>query len=168
MKSAGLTKARIICSLGIVLCVGGIVGFGVAARQVARQRQTLSWTLAEGRIVDANYQEFASRRSERGAAELRLSYTYNVEGRTYRSDQITRGSKIYRREADRVSSLAKQFQVGDIAMIYYNPNRPNEAVVLPGVNWMAIIGTIGISAAAFFAGYGLARFDNFLNVRKAV
>ncbi|UCF90978.1 MAG: DUF3592 domain-containing protein [Desulfobacterales bacterium] len=132
------TNLRLLVQLfSFLFIVSGIGGLMYGARTRRLQQQSLSWFPVSGEILTANLEK-ETHRSHAGSLPStittympRVEYTYDYQGKTYRSRRIIVASINWPlQEAE--EALAR-YPVGSTPTVWVNPNRPQLAVLEPGL-----------------------------------
>jgi hypothetical protein len=147
---------RVFQYCGMILMLGAVILLFFVSLKAFRQQQTANWIETEGTVLNADYFEYGSRRSERGAARIRIKYQYKVVGNAYTSDQIVLGDSEYKRDADQLNRFVQLHPQGSKIKVFHNPKAPENAVVFVGIDWMSVMSNGGLGAAGLLAGYILA------------
>ncbi|MCP4356330.1 MAG: DUF3592 domain-containing protein [Proteobacteria bacterium] len=97
-----------------------------------------SWPTVQGKILRSEISR------KKGSCDIRssnscgetfyepfISYTYNVNGKTYESDRISFKNEI-KGEKDPVAKKVFMYAVGNIGPVYYNPENPRMAILEKG------------------------------------
>jgi hypothetical protein len=122
------TPRRLLVALGLtvaatIVCISSwYVHLGVSSNH---------WPRVQGRVEHSLLEDAHDDHGRTIHAELR--YSYQVFGATYRSEELGFGR-------DNVDDIVKrtitQHPEGSAITVYYDPNRPAESVVIPGVGWI--------------------------------
>lgn len=134
----------------------GLVGCGVWLLYITRDLIQLGlssywWAQAEGIIVDSHDDSFAIAgvdRSSTGIAPVQYKetahvYEYLVDGRTYRCSTYCFGGWAERAGA--------AYLIGTKVPVYYDPKRPERAVLKRGLQFGAVFGLVPISVGILWA-----------------
>jgi len=128
-----------------LLCVGGFMGtfflIGVAAVAYyfyARRKasKTYSWPATEGRIeisrvtVSEDWDPDTNTRTISYAPEVR--YSYKVNGKDYLGSRIWFGGAPGGSNRRKVEAIVARYPLGSRVTVYYNPEKPAEAVLVRG------------------------------------
>jgi hypothetical protein len=112
---------------------------------VVKSRRARFWPVAQGRILDSRVREV---KDEEGSSyEAYILYEYSVNGVSLRSDvwRLGVGRSSFTGWAKK--AVAK-YPIGAPVMVYYNPERPNDAMLETGnASWAFLL--FGL---AFFLG----------------
>lgn len=116
-----------IVSIALVVLIVFVFVYTAMMNQRARE----SWATTEGRVVESTVE----RRTRPGAGRqelefaARVVYEYTVAGKTYRSDRVSFEGTAWR--ANRAAAEADQarFPPGTKVSVFYDPQRPDKAVL---------------------------------------
>lgn len=105
------------------------------------------WATTEGTIVDSFDDSFETPgidRTNTGIVSVVLKetahvYEYQVGDRTYRSRTYCFGGSV--------EKAAAAYLIGSKVQVYYDPKRPEVAVLRPGLQFGAVFGVLRIGAA---------------------
>ncbi|HDP24786.1 MAG TPA: DUF3592 domain-containing protein [Deltaproteobacteria bacterium] len=145
--------------LGIVFLAAGI---GVAAwgfMNLSTAMESRSWPIAEGKIVSSQvvkkverYTDSNNRRRNRTIYEAQVRYDYKVDGRSLIGSRVTMADSGSSSES-RAQKISMSYPAGSPCTVYYNPDKPEEAVLKAGITFATLMfPAIGI----LFAVIGLA------------
>ncbi len=134
------------------------VGF-LSAGLYLRWRSAVSrhWPTVPGTIVRARAREQVDTREGGGVITRyypEVEYAYTVAGHTYRSTRIRFGGLPFSLTPDRdevITWLKEHYPEGKNVTVHYNPRRPQEAVLEPGVATAAYL-LIGIGVISLVGG----------------
>ncbi len=122
---------------------------GAGRYRVGKASET--WPVTTVTILETTVEKSSSRHST--SYDPIVRYTYTVDGQDYQSDRLQASlNGGSRRTAEKV---LERYPVGSQHTGYYDPERPDQAVLLPGTNWKnylqlggglvaILIGTCGI------------------------
>jgi len=123
-----------ITAFGILF---GLALGAIAAWFVFRDRRktlaALNWPSTEGRIVESAVDAKrlpGDRPNVRFAP--RIAYEYSVDGRRYRSEHIAFGATSWSLAPQAARATVARYPSGRSVTVYYNPKRPEEAVLHRG------------------------------------
>lgn len=117
----------------LVALIGGMGMFTALLTLVMelQVRATLKWPYAPGRIVSAGVQKY--REGGVGARgpmyRSKVVYKYQVAGNNYKSDQVSLGMVTSWNSAMAAGKATSKYKAGDAIQVYYNPDKPSEAVL---------------------------------------
>ena len=121
---------------GLLLLVGGliIVAFLLTVWKGLRTRR---WQVTFGRVITSG---MTTEETEDMPGEWSLPdpasvvYEYEAEGRRYTADTLQiRGNLQTTRSLRRERELLSRYPAGTSVLVYYNPAKPEEAVLQPGI-----------------------------------
>ena len=147
-------------ALLFIWTVIGVVGLGVflyGQYQLTRARGSVTWPLVTGKIITSQIQSHHDEDGTTYSADI--EYNYTVNGKQFKSDVIVIGGHDYS-----AGSAVERYPVGKSVLLAYNPVKPHQAVLEPGVE-STELQTWGISmmSGAFF----MAVLFNFI-LRRAM
>jgi len=141
-----------------ISCILGIACLIFSGFLYKKSIETNTWRSCKGEILHSLVD-----RQQVGTSspsyKAKIEYKYTAENQVYFSKRIYFGSSLfkfsaYRKEAD---SLVEKFRVGDSIDVFYNPRKPDESVLIQGVNSIVYIvfgsGLVCIVIAVFLMLY---------------
>lgn len=130
---------------------------GINARKLILSLTSKNWNTTNARIISSDIIV------KSGGNGLRfhhpnIVYEYTVGYETFKNDVFTfMGTyALTKRNADRNIS---DNNPGKIVDIYYNPKKPSQSVIMPGVHWLDVASLIFLTAILF----GIAHIIEILN-----
>ena len=145
---------QIIVVLAIILWGGWGIFKGV--KLLVRTGKTKNWPTTSGRINETNIAvRHTSRRSNGNTYhstryEPMVNYEYQVGGVTYSGVKIQEIGRSYGKS--KADEIAANYPVGGLVTVYYDPESPGDAVLVPGGGNLALGEIIG---GVFFVVVGL-------------
>jgi len=141
-------------SLILVICISGpflALGIVFIVLAVTRRRKaeaSQSWPVVPGVVVSAEVHETVHS-SDEGADtysyDPKIVYTYQVGGTDYMSDKYSFGASNSNRNA--VAQIVARYTPGMAVSVHYNPEKPNEAVLVSEAGGTKLFLIIGIVLA---------------------
>ena len=131
----------------------GMTVWGIGILKDAKA--STSWPTVQGEITGSRIDKSTSRDSD-GHTDTTyradVTYRYAVEDAEYTGDTVSFGEygSDRRSHADRI---VKRYPVGKEVKVHYDPEKPEKAVLEPGVTWSSYL-VLGMGL--FFTGGGLA------------
>jgi hypothetical protein len=133
----------LICLIGgLLAAVGGLFATGVLLT-VRQGLRTRSWPVAFGRVVEKTSSMDESPVESEAVllvpddappAAQRLVYEYEVDGKRFTSSNVQLQGNVRSTVTDRIESeLGSRFRVGESVLVFYNPAKPEEAVLEAGI-----------------------------------
>ncbi len=102
-------------------------------RKIVLGRAAMSWPRTEGFVADARFDETIDPDDDDVVYSAHMVFAYTVHGRRYRSRRFTyRPTRFL--DQSTAYALLRGIQRGQIVDVYYDPKRPERAVVLPGID----------------------------------
>lgn len=119
------------CFLLVFFLLGaGMIFFSLRARKKAQQSQ--SWPSTAGTVSEVQVKEI-SREDADGfqttSYQPQVTYSYQVGNQTYTSDRLSFGARVSYGNRNQASKVLEAYPVGMPLVIYYDPEKPAEAVV---------------------------------------
>jgi hypothetical protein len=118
----------IMCMILIVLGVGfSIWGYGV----MRKARASLEWPVKQGTVLKSEVRSTSTSGQSGYQHSANIQYKYTVNNKTYSSDKVIAGS-YSSNSARSAEKLTRQYKKGSNVKVYYDPERPDNAVLVPG------------------------------------
>jgi hypothetical protein len=153
---AGLipTSAKASGALFLTILAALILVFGYALRD--KGEATRKWPSTSGQVLASDVVAVRVGRSfdvpilNRRLLRDRTTYSYKVDGVTYRSDRVSFGAQAYATFSLFARKAALRFTPGGSVEVFYNPRSPSEAVLVRGAPgqalvWLAAIALLGLA-----------------------
>jgi PDZ domain-containing secreted protein len=138
------TWTAYVCGGLIALVVGGLGLFLVihAQRNKHKAQQSQTWPVAKGTITqtDISVQEY----DEKVRYVPVVRYTYQVNEQVHEGRRITFGSDMEFPSRQKATEYLAEYPVGAEVSVYYNPEKPSEAVLQQVARKTAVGMVIGI------------------------
>jgi hypothetical protein len=122
----GIIFGLIFTGAGLFMLVRGLIEFRTS-------RASSDWPSVEGQVVAAMVETKVDHDEDGTTTSYspRITYTYSVSGQQYASDQVVIGARRhYPSQARAEAKLA--YQPGQQVTVYYNPDKPSQAVLEVG------------------------------------
>ncbi len=117
-----------MCMILAVLGVGfSIWGYGV----MGKARASLNWPVIQGTVVKSEVKTTSTSGESGYQYFANIRYRYKDKKKDYTSDKIIVGS-YSSNSSKRAEKLTRQYKKGSNVNVYYNPERPDNAVLIPG------------------------------------
>ncbi len=144
----------LLIGLGIVvtglvfLAIG--VGLVISTRRtVKRSRASLSWPTVSGRVRASDVLTRFDEQTRYDRASV--LYQYVVGGTTYSSDTVSLGAAEVGGNVQQARETVSRHPVGSQVRVYYDPDDPEAAVLVPGT---AAFSGMTLAISIFFAATG--------------
>jgi hypothetical protein len=125
-----------------------IVWTAMSVFVMVRSRRSTSWPKAIGTVVSAEVRRVVSEAGASDGAvnsvtyEPYVKYAYAVAGRAYEHDKFASAAQWAMREPADAEAIVRGYPVGHQVPVFYNPSRPDDAVLVPGGssgNWYFLL-----------------------------
>jgi hypothetical protein len=151
----------VLSIMGIFLVVGaGLAYWGWNILQNARA--SASWPTANG-VITRSVVTHSTDSDGGDSYSPEVTFTYTVNDTGYANDTIKFGENSYssRRKAE---GIAGNYPVGKNVIVYYNPEKPNQSVLEPGVSAGSYI-VLGIGVLFILISLIIGPISFFLRTR---
>jgi len=88
--------------------------------------KTKSWPTTQGTVISSQVE-----RSSRYIPKV--IYTYDVDTNAFSSDRIRQTNYAQYKKKEDAAKVADRYPVDSKVTVYYNPNKPDEAILEPGI-----------------------------------
>ncbi|MDH7578386.1 MAG: DUF3592 domain-containing protein [Bacillota bacterium] len=140
----------------VVILLAGMMLIILGARTLRQALASRSWPACQGRIISSEvkmYHPGPTLREEGPSYSAEILYEYRVEGKRYTSRRVFFG-EYSSGSPGPARRVVDRYPPGKQVPVYYDPARPEVAVLEPGASWgaFAVLG-VGIlfSLVGFFA-----------------
>jgi hypothetical protein len=147
----------------LAFSAGGLLLLVLGLRSRRKAEASKTWPTTSGRIVRAEVRRVQYTDYDDGDSSTYwryyplVEYEYRVGDQTYIGHRTAFTEKAFTSEAGAQRQIAR-FPVGSEVMVYYNPEKPEEAVLersAYGTSWFVAIGAV-LLAVGFCSGCVLA------------
>ena len=144
MQMLGGTLIAYICGGLFALVLGGLGVYLIIHSQRSKQKAAMSqtWPMVKGLITETNISTQEHNETLRFVPVVR--YTYEVDGLTYESRQITFGSGVEFGSRQKAADYLAAYPLDAEVSVYYNPEKPSEAVLQQAAKKTTVGLVIGI------------------------
>jgi hypothetical protein len=147
--------ATVFCSV-LILLLGAVGIFLIVSSLRSRKKAEASqgWLNTSGRITTAEIKRSVNRDddgNESYAYYPAMTYDYEVRGQHYTGKRITFGNIVANSNQAKVAAELARYPVDGEVTVYYNPEKPSEAVLerkAGGSTWGLVVGIILLSLGA--------------------
>jgi len=150
MKMSPITKCAFII-LGLVI---GSLGL----KEVVGGLSASSWPSTQGEILSSDIKYYSNSKGHTYGASV--TYSYTVDKRFYRSNQISFGS--YSGSYSHAQEVLNRYPKGALVPVFYDKSSPDNAVLEKGVGfgaYIALYGGIIFCLAPWGLSYFWKRFE---------
>ena len=112
----------------------GLACFIFSAFLYKKSISTKAWPSCKGEILHSSVKKW-SYSDKSPSYKAKINYKYIVDNQIYISNRIYYGSFLYKFSAYRKEAdlLVKNFKVGNIVDVFFDPQQPNKSVLKQGV-----------------------------------
>lgn len=143
-------------SITVMCIIFFLAGLGLsisAFGKISDAYQTNSWQSTEGKILISRVSSELRAGDRTSSLTPHIRYEYMANGSRYESTNI-QTEEISTNDQDQVEKTISQYPVGKKVTAYYNPEKPSQAVLSPGITWQScfllLIGLPLLIAGAIF------------------
>ncbi len=132
-------------ALGIVgaMALGMAALFVLGLKNISRGVLSRGWPTSEAVVARVEMTSHTSRDTRRQSStttyHAELSFRYAVGGHEYTTDQVSWGQTLGSGDPTEAVVLALSYPEGRRVRVHYNPAKPDEAVVKPGLTGSAFL-----------------------------
>lgn len=143
-----------------ILLMGGIAMY-IGIDSMLNALQSKDWLSVEGKIVESGIRTETSSSSDSSRRSnttyhANIIYEYLANGESFTGKRVSYGE--YGRENEtHAAGISKRYPQGEMVVVYYDPQKPSESVLEPGLHgipWFFF--ALGIPIMIF--GFGLVYF----------
>ena len=158
---------KVMFLLALVFGFVGIVLFAIGYSFYEDAMAVSGWptttgTITSSRVVSQTERDRRETRREYTYYRAEVEYRYTVDGQRYTSDDI--GSSGYRTtDRQEIESTVAQYPVGETVTVYYDPEKPERAVLTTETSWVdymvMVMGLffMAVAVGLYFGSRALAR-----------
>jgi hypothetical protein len=145
---------QLIGGCGFAL-IGGLL-CGLALRSLWVGAASRRWPTTDGRVIASVVRQWTSKNNTHH--EPHVVYEYMVDGTRHAHSAIGAGVGMWQ-SCDQVTAIVDRYPVDTVVTVYYDPARPERAVLEPGPRWSNLFSLL-VGLPFFGVGVGLlvARF----------
>jgi len=134
----------------VIWAVFGLIGAPFVYKPLKGYLRSSGWKETEGNIISTSIFEDTAGDEKRYRPQV--TYWYSVDGQPRRGDQITFGSPD-QSSLEKAKKLLARYEGEDTVKVFYNPAKPEEAVIeraLAFATWMGVALVTGAFAGAVY------------------
>lgn len=147
----------IFTGLGALLVVVGLIVFLIRRRSAAKQASSLAWPSCQGQVTRAVVQSSRDK-DDHVTYSAAIAYAYAVNGQSLSGDRVAWGGRSSSSNAREAEAMVARYPVGSAVQVYYNPERPGEAVLEPaakgGLRTLMIVAVSFVVVGVIFIAIG--------------
>lgn len=141
MDSFNLLLSAIVIVVGLLI-IGLVLGTNRKAKNAAR-----NWLTVTGAIISTDIELQSSRGSGRTSSQYlkpKVSYSYQIEGKSYTGDRLDFAARAYLSE-EKAKQRIQPYQPGTQATVHYDPSDPSKSVLEPTASGNGLVIVMGIA-----------------------
>lgn len=142
-RKHALPPAASYLLVGASLMLGFFI-LALAISQLWSTRKSRSWAQIQGVISESTW---APARSRHESGFAQIAYKYSIDGQSYEGSNILPGKNEYSDPEQR--EKLRQYPVGAIVTVFYDPNHPQDSCLEPGV--VTSLPFLLLAIASFFS-----------------
>ena len=123
---------------GILIIIGGLIGAVWGWMYAADATESNAWPTVRGVVlassISSTLDNGGSGGNKRSFTPV-VSYRYDVDGQSYDSDRVHFDALRRYSDQEEVQAVIDQYPAGDEVLVYYAPDDPANAVLMPGASW---------------------------------
>lgn len=147
----GMAVEKMAISMIFVLAgiAMAIIGYNAYKKGTASQK----WPTTNGTVIHSEVEKRTSttgsgtNKKKKVTHHARVSYSYSVGGENYTANRVQFGQA-----SGNPHDIVSRYPKGKSITIYYDPETPDQAVLIPGANTMFSMGFMGLGAVFFMLG----------------
>ena len=143
----------------VALIVGAILTFWWGPRYLKDIGESQSWLETEGEVVTTRIEDRHDTVERRTEYKAVIEYRYTVDGVTHEGSRWTVGGSRTSPSEGTIQGVLSEYPVGRKVRVYYDPERPDSAVLHRGDAKRAWV-VIGLGIVALAIGF-LALWKRF-------
>lgn len=137
-SKAGRVMGSWLLALAIVAV--GAVFLYIGVGKVGSASASKSWPTAQGEITRFSLEtEIDSDDADKTRYTPNIVYRFKVEDTVYQGRRLRYGSKITTTNETRAREYRKQYAVGELVAVHYNPDDPQQSLLHPGLSLMVLL-----------------------------
>lgn len=131
---------KIVRAVAVLFLAGGIVFMWMGANRVKEAKSTLSWPAVTGLVKESKMVTKPAGKNgvSYGASVL---YSYSVNGKGFEGDRLS-VDRDWKNNPQKPLETLKKYPPGSETKVYFNPDQPGQAVLVPGAttgSWLFFI-----------------------------
>ena len=124
--------------LGLLFAaVGGFVSFYFGKPLIDEAKASESWPTVQGSVTESRLESHTDDGST--TYSVHVVYEYTVKGQRLVSDRVWFGGDYSTSERSGMQQIVRDHPVGKQVTVYYSPDDPTEAVLMPGAYFSTYI-----------------------------
>jgi len=128
---------------GVILAFLGLVGIIFGIKNLMRVLKIKKWPTAAGKLISKSVEvsQQAAAKGPSNIFEVKVSYSYQVDGKTYTGKNIFPGHQMMQK----ADAEAFSAEISQELQVKYNPQNPEEAYLFPSsIAWPILAISCGV------------------------
>ena len=143
-----LLKLNNIQVFGLIILIIGFAILCITVFAISNSVSAKEWSIIMGKVIKSDIYKSQFGGESNAGYRPDIAFEYTVNGEKYISDRLYYGVKIMSSfNWIRSRKLIEKYPVNKEVKVYFNPNKPSESVVEPGIHFD--LGVIFILAILF-------------------
>ena len=130
MKPKSLSIIILLLIGGVFTTIGIVVGLVFGKPILDQAKASEQWPQTPGGVLESELVE--SRDDGSTTYGAHVVYRYNLDGGEFESDRIWFGGDYSTSNRSEMFEVVKKYPVGQAVTVFYSPDKPSEAVLMPG------------------------------------
>ncbi len=166
LRKCSASRRGLAIQMAVFFLLTGVFGGALVGYFVASDYASLSWPSAPGTIVKSwvgDRSEWKNGRTHHMyAPHVRYAYCVGSSSQSFEGEDI---SSLQTSSGDRgwAESVVASYAVGTRVTVYYNPDRPREALLERGMHIWFILLFVGVTLLFLGLGIGMIRLRDVID-----
>jgi len=140
-KPMGPLQAKVFA---VFMLLGGSALLAFGAYRLYYGYASKKWPTTQGLVLLSHVKKGRGSKSNRTTYKAVVSYSYKVKNKTYEGSRVSFGDGASSNHKV-ACKLVDMFPKGKTIKVYYKPEDPENAVLVPGIHWIGfLLGGIGL------------------------
>jgi hypothetical protein len=130
MKPGSFSVIILLLLGGVFTTIGIVAGLVFGKPILDNAKASEQWPQTQGEVLESELHE--SRGDDGTTYAAHVIYRYSLNGGEFESDRIWFGGDYSTSNRSEMFEIVKMYSVGQAVVVYYSPDDPTEAVLMPG------------------------------------
>jgi len=131
-------KSGVVCLIfgAILLPAGSWVACAIGLPTIEAAKASVNWPKVEGTITESDMKtrQEMKNNEQRDMYEALIEFAYKVGEKEYKSRNVEFGGGGESSSRSSIKEVVDRYPMGKKVDVFYNPEKPDEAVLVPGVS----------------------------------
>ncbi len=147
LRNISARARHAMLGLGLVIVGAAILNYGLG--QITQAKKSAGWPFVTGTVIKSEKEKHTTTEDTKSNKKnvtyylAMITYEYQIDGNTHTSDRVAFGG----RDRNQTVEYLNKYPAGKSVAVYYDPDRPEEAVLEKGLKKKSY--TIPIVGAVF-------------------